>query len=130
MTGRSVTLSGSRTSTHCHRSLAPFGCEPAQCRCADTRPWGNRDPGHQSLRQLKEVDPEAHRAFVAVDDLKIEYSLTRDPVRWYQRRRQMAQLLRESPAEAKLYKRVQLQLLAWVLLFFASALAVVAAILG
>jgi len=42
----------------------------------------------------------------------------------------MAQLLRESPAEAKLYKRVQLQLLAWVLLFFASALAVVAAILG
>lgn len=84
----------------------------------------------QSLRQLKEVDPEAHRAFVAVDDLKIEYSLTRDPVRWYQRRRQMAQLLRESPAEAKLYKRVQLQLLAWVLLFFASALAVVAAFFG
>ena len=27
----------------------------------------------QSLRQLEEVDPEAHRAFVAVDDLKIEY---------------------------------------------------------
>ena len=84
----------------------------------------------QSLRQLKELDPEAHRAFVAVDDLKIEYSLARDPARWYQRRHQMAQLLRESPVEARLYKRVQLQLLAWLLLFLASVLAVVAAFLG
>jgi hypothetical protein len=83
----------------------------------------------QSLRQLKEVDPEAHRAFVAVDDLKIEYSLAQHPVRWIQRRREMAELLRESPAEARLYKRVRLQLAAWLLLFVASVLAVVAAFL-
>lgn len=86
--------------------------------------------GVQSLRQLKEVDPDGHRAFVAIDDLKIEYRLTRHPVRWNQRRREMAQLLRESPVEAKLYKRVRLQLAAWGLLFLASALAVIAALAG
>lgn len=84
----------------------------------------------QSLRQLKEVDPEGHRAFVTIDDLKIEYHFTRHPLRWYQRRQEMAQLLRESPGEAKLYKRVRLQLAAWGLLVFASALAVGAAFVG
>jgi hypothetical protein len=65
-----------------------------------------------------------------VDDLKIEYALTRHPVRWNERRREMAQLLRESPAEAKLYKRVRSQLVAWLMLFFAAVLAVVAAFMG
>lgn len=84
----------------------------------------------QSLRQLKEVDPEGHRAFVAIDDLKVEYSVTRHPVRWYARRQEMAQLLRESPREAQLYKRVRLQLAGWGLLVLASALAVVAVFLA
>mgnify|MGYP000857349893 CR=1 FL=1 len=84
----------------------------------------------QSLRHLKEVDPEGHRAFVVIDDLKIEYPLSRHPVRWYRRRREMAQLLRESPAEAKLYKRVRLQLAGWGLLVLASVLAVIAALAG
>lgn len=84
----------------------------------------------QSLSQLKEVDREGHRAFVAIDDLKIEYPFGRHPVRWYQRRREMVQLLRESPAEAKLYKRVRLQLAGWGLLVLASALAVLAAFIG
>ncbi len=84
----------------------------------------------QSLRQLKEVDPEGQRAFVAIDDLKVEYPFARHPVRWYERRREMAQLLKESPHEAKLYKRVRLQLAGWGLLVLASALAVVAAFLS
>lgn len=88
---------------------------------------GTSIQAYQGLRQLKEVDPEAHRAFVAIDDLKIEYAMTRHPVRWYERRREMAQLLRESPAEAKLYKRVRLQLVSWMLLFFASVVSVITA---
>lgn len=84
----------------------------------------------QSLRHLKDVDPEGHRAFVAIDDLKIEYPFSRHPVRWYRRRGEMAQLLRESPAEAKLYKRVRLQLAGWMLLVVASALGVVASLAG
>ena len=88
---------------------------------------GTSIQAYQSLRQLKEVDPEAQRAFVAIDDLKIEYAMTKNPVRWYERRREMAQLLRESPAEAKLYKRVRLQLVAWMLLFFASVFSVIGA---
>ncbi|MGB4916143.1 MAG: hypothetical protein WBO89_00335 [Propionicimonas sp.] len=51
-------------------------------------------------------------------------------MRWNERRREMAQLLRESPAEAKLYKRVRSQLVAWLMLFFAAVLAVVAAFMG
>lgn len=84
----------------------------------------------QSLRQIKDVDPEGHQAFVVVDNLKIEYPVTRHPLRWYQRQREITQLLRESPAEAKLYKRVRMQLAAWALLFLASAFAVVAVLVG
>lgn len=77
---------------------------------------------------MKEVDPEGHRAFVTIDDLKIEYSFSRHPIRWYERRREMVQLLQDSPHEARLYKRVRLQLAGWGVLLLASALSVVTAL--
>lgn len=83
----------------------------------------------QSLRQLKDVDPEGHQAFVAIDDLKVEFAPTRHPIRWCRRRREMRQLLRESPQEARLYNRVRLQLIGWLLLASASFLAVIVALI-
>ena len=85
---------------------------------------------YQSLRQLRDIDPEGHRAFVAVDDLRIEYPITRHPILWQRRRREMDALLRDSPTEARLYQRVRLQIWGWMLLAGASILGVIAALLS
>jgi hypothetical protein len=86
--------------------------------------------GYVSLKQLKELDPEGHRAFVAVDDLKTEFTFTRHPVRWFQRRGEMRAMMKDSPREALLYRRVQWQIVAWALLAVASAFAVITVIWG
>jgi len=91
---------------------------------------GTGSQAYVSLRQLKEFDPEAHRAFVAVDDLKTEFAALRHPVRWSRRRREMQQLLKESPQEARLHHRVQWQIGSWTLLTVASAFAVITALWG
>lgn len=83
-----------------------------------------------SLRQVKENDPDGHRAFVTVDDLKAEFTPARHPVRWMQRRREVSLLLRESPEEARLYKRVWLQMASWLLLTVAAAFAVLISLLS
>lgn len=82
------------------------------------------------LKQLKEADPEGHRAFVAVDDLSTEFAALRHPVKWSGRRREMKQLLAESPEEARLYRRVLTQIWGWVLLAVASMFALIAALVG
>jgi uncharacterized membrane-anchored protein len=91
---------------------------------------GTGSQAYVSARQLKEFDPEAHRVFVAVDDLKTEFSSLRHPVRRSRRRREVQQLLRESPQEARLYRRVLWQIGSWTLLTMASLLAVVTALWG
>ena len=83
-----------------------------------------------SLKQLREVDPEGHRAFVAVDGLSTEFRASRHPLRWWRRRNEMRGLLVESPEEARLYRRVRLQIWAWVFLMVASGLALAAETLG
>jgi hypothetical protein len=83
---------------------------------------------YQSLRNLKDVDPEGHRAFVTIDDLKIEHRFMRHPILWCRRTREMQALLRESPEETRLYRRVWLQLWGWLLLAGASILGLVAAL--
>lgn len=50
-----------------------------------------------SVKQLKELDPEAHHAVVAVDDLGTEFGALCHPVKWSRRRREIRQLLAESP---------------------------------
>jgi len=84
--------------------------------------------GYASLKQLKELDPEGHRAFVAVDDLKTEFLFWRHPIRWFRRRREMRAMMKDSPREALLYRRVLRQIAAWALLTVASAFAVITAI--
>lgn len=83
-----------------------------------------------SLKQLREADPEGHRAFVAVDGLSTEFRASRHPLRWWRRRNEMRELLLESPEEARLYKRVQMQIWAWVLLMVAAGFALTAETLG
>lgn len=83
-----------------------------------------------SLKQLKEVDPDGHRAFIAVDDLSTEFHAVLHPVRGLRRHKEVRQLLRESPEEARLYRRVKFQIWAWVLLSVASAFALLTAALG
>lgn len=91
---------------------------------------GTGSQAYVSLRQLKEFDPAAHRAFVAVDHLKAEFSSVRHPARWSHQRREVQQLLKESPQEARLYHRVQWQIGSWTLLSMASLLAVITALWG
>ena len=91
---------------------------------------GTGSQAYVSLRQLKEFDPAAHRVFVAVDDLKAEFSSLRHPASWSRRRREVQQLLKESPQEARLYHRVLLQIGSWTLLTVASLLAVITALWG
>jgi len=86
--------------------------------------------GLGSLRQLKDLDPDGHRAFVAVDDLNTEFSALRHPARWLQRRREMKQLLAESPEEAALARRFAMQIWGWVSLGLASVFALVVAAIG
>ncbi len=86
--------------------------------------------GYVSLKQLKELDPEGHGAFIAVDDLKTEFRFWRHPIRWFERRRTMHAMMKESPREALLYRRVQWQIGAWALLVVASAFAVLNSIWG
>ena len=83
-----------------------------------------------SLKQLREADPEGQRAFVAVDGLSTEFRASRHPLRWWRRRNEMRELLLESPEEARLYRRVQMQIWAWVLLMVAAGFALTAETLG
>lgn len=86
--------------------------------------------GLGSLRQLKDLDPEGHRAFVAVDHLSTEFPALRHPIRWLRRRREMKQLLAESPEEAALAHRFAMQIWGWVNLGLASVFALVVAAIG
>lgn len=83
-----------------------------------------------SLKQLGEVDPEGHGAYVAVDKLSTEFNAVRHPVKWSRRRGEVRQLLAESPEEARLYRRVQTQIGGWALLTVASGFALAAALFG
>jgi hypothetical protein len=89
---------------------------------------GTGGQAYASVRQLKEVDPEAHRAFVAVDDFKEEFSPLRHPVRRSQRRREVKLLLKDSPEEARLYRKVMWQVGSWSLLTVASLFSIVVAV--
>lgn len=80
-----------------------------------------------NLSRLKELDPEGTSSFKTVDGLKTEYRLSRNPVRWVRRQSEVRQLLKESPLEAGLYKRVRRQLLSWVLLWIAALMVVITA---
>lgn len=83
-----------------------------------------------NLSRLKELDPDGTKSFNVVDSLKTEYRPSRNPVRWARTQRVLRQLLTESPAEAKLYNRIRLQLWSWLLLVFASAAAALTTFVG
>ena len=89
---------------------------------------GTGGQAYASVRQLKEFDPDAHRVFVAVDDLNNEFSALRQPVRRSLQRRDVRQLLKDSPDEARLYRKVMWQLGSWSLLTVASLFSIVAAV--
>ena len=89
---------------------------------------GTGGQAYASVRQLKEFDPEAHRVFVAVDDLNNEFSSLRHPFRRSLRRREVRQLLKDSPEEARLYRKVMWQIGSWSLLTVASLFSIVVAV--
>ena len=81
---------------------------------------------YQSLRSLRVMDPEAHAAFNTVDDMRLEVPWWR-PVRRRSHRSIVNELMKDSPEEARLYRRIRAQLVGWYLLVLASLGAVAVA---
>lgn len=70
---------------------------------------------YQSAKQIRNVDPSGHKSFVAIDDLANEFSMSRHPLQWARRRREVRLLKQESPAEAREHSRIWWHLMSWVL---------------
>lgn len=85
---------------------------------------------YHSAKQIRNVDPSGHKSFVAIDDLANEFRMTRHPLRWARRQREVRLLKQESPAEAREYSRIWWELMSWVLLVVASGFGLIAALLG
>jgi len=90
---------------------------------------GTAGQAYASIRQLKEFDPEAHRAYVAIEDLNNEFT-SWHPVRRARRRKEVKQLLKDSPKEARLYRKVLGQIGSWSLLSVASFFMIVTEVWG
>lgn len=88
--------------------------------------------GIQALLAVRELGEQRDlsRPAIAVRELRDEFSWWRHPVKRRRQLKLIRELLRESPKEALAYRRMELHLKAWSLMFVGALCAVVAVIDG